>query len=119
MKARLNLIAAIILLVGLTGSVLVYLSAEKREENTLITEFENSKRYRHDLEQTGGKLIVAGSEFMKWLEGLFEGENLAFTLAGLSIFLSVMVFIAAKTSPTGPEDDGSSNSARTRGRRPE
>ena len=104
MKARLNLIAAIILLVGLTGSVLIYLSAEKREDNALVTEFENSKRYRHDLEQTGGKAIVVASEFMKWIEGLFEGEGLAFTLAGLSIFLSAVVFIVARTSP--PDQEG-------------
>jgi len=109
MKARLHLIAAIILLVGLTASVLIYLSAEKREDNALITEFENSKRYRHDLEQTGGKLIVVGSEFMKWFEGLFEGENLAFTLAGLSIFLSIVVFIVARTSPPDPGGDDSKN----------
>ena len=117
MKARLHLIAAIILLVGLTGSVLIYLSAEKREDNTLITEFENSKRYRHDLEQTGGKLIVVGSEFMKWFEGLWKGENLAFSLAGLSIFLSFVVFIVAKTSPPDPEDDGSRNGAQSGSRR--
>ena len=107
MKARLHLIAAIILLVGLTGSVLIYLSAEKKEDNPLITEFENSKRYRHDLEQTGGKLIVVGSEFMKWFEGLWKGETLAFTLAGLSIFMSIVVFIIARTTPPGPEDDDS------------
>ena len=117
MKARLNLIAAIILLVGLTGSVLIYLSAEKREDNTLVTEFENSKRYRHDLEQTGGKAIVVASEFMKWIEGLFEGETLAFMLAGLSIFLSVVVFIVAKTSPPDPEGDGSKNGTQPGGRR--
>ena len=116
MKAHLNLIAAIILLVGLTGSVLIYLSAEKKEDNALVTEFENSKRYRHDLEQTGGKAIVVASEFMKWIEGLFEGENLAFTLAGLSIFLSAVVFIVAKTSPPDPEDDGSEDVAKPGGR---
>jgi hypothetical protein len=117
MKSRLYRIAAIILLVGLTGSVLIYLSAEKREDNILVTEFENSKKYRHDLEQTGGKAIVVASEFMKWFESLFEGENLAFTLAGLSIFLSAVVFIVAKTSPSDPEGDGSKNGADPGGRR--
>src|SRR5574340_832118 len=97
MKLRLHLIAAIILLAGLTGSVLIYLQAEKRGDNSLVTEFENSKRYRHDLEQTGGKLIVVGSEFMKWFEGLWKGKTLDFTLAGLSIFFSVVAFIVART----------------------
>ena len=107
MKTRLYQIAAIILLVGLTCSVLIYLFAEKSTQSTLITDFENSKRYRHDLELTGGKGIVALSNFMKWFEGLWEGENLAFTLAGLSIFSALVVFLIAKTSP--PErDDGPS-----------
>ena len=106
MKTRLYQIAAIILLVGLTSSVLVYLYAEKREESTLISQFEHSKRFRHDLELTGGKAIVVLSNFMKWFEGLWEGETLAFTLAGLSIFSSIVVFLIAKTSP--PEDDGPS-----------
>jgi hypothetical protein len=106
MKIRLYQIAAIILLVGLTGSSLIYLCAEKKEESALITQFEHSKRYRHDLELTGGKGIVALSNFMKWFEGLWEGENLAFTLAGLSIFSSLVVFLIAKTSPPETEDNG-------------
>ena len=99
MKTRLYQIAAIILLVGLTCSVLIYLYAEKSKESTMITDFEHSKRYRHDLELTGGKGIVALSNFMKWFESLWEGETLAFTLAGLSIFSSLVVFLIAKTSP--------------------
>jgi hypothetical protein len=106
LKIRLYQIAAIILLVGLTGSSLIYLYAEKREESTLITQFEHSKKYRHDLELTGGKGIVALSNFMKWFESLWEGETLAFTMAGLSIFSSLVVFLIAKTSP--PEDNGPS-----------
>lgn len=106
MKIRLYQLAAFILLVGLTFSVFVYLYAEKREENTLITQFENSKRYRHDLELTGGKGIVALSDSMKWFESLWEGENLAFTLAGLSAFTSLVVFLIAKTSPPDKDHNG-------------
>jgi len=106
MQNRLYKIAAIILLVGLAGSALIYLYAEKSEENTLITQFEHSKRFRHDLELTGGKGIVALSNSMKWFEGLWEGENLAFTMAGLSIFSSLVVFLIAGTSPPEAGDDG-------------
>jgi hypothetical protein len=105
-KRRLYQIAAIILLVGLTCSVLIYLYAEKDEESTMITQFEQSKRYRHDLELTGGKGIVALSNFMKWFESLWKGEALAFTMAGLSIFSSLVVFLIAKTSPPDAEDEG-------------
>lgn len=108
MKTRLYHIAAIILLIGLTGSVLIYLYAERSKESTLITDFEHSKRYRHDLELTGGKGIVALSNFMKWFEDLWKGETLAFTMAGLSIFSSLVVFLIAKTSPPDTEDDGPS-----------
>ena len=106
MKSRLYLIAAIILLVGLSSSVLVYLTAEKGEENTLLAEFQQSKRYRHDMEQTGGKLILVGSECMNWFEKLWKGETLAFTMASLSIFISAVFFLIAKTSPSEPGDNG-------------
>ena len=99
MKTRLHQIAAIILLIGLTSSVLIYLYAEKNEQSTLITQFEHSKRYRHDLELTGGKAMVALSNSMKWFEGLWKGKTLAFTVAGLSIFSSLVVFFIAHTSP--------------------
>ncbi len=106
MKTRLYQIAAIILLIGLVGSVGIYLYAEKNVESSMISQFENSKRYRHDLELTGGKGIVALSNVMKWFEGLWEGEDLAFTIAGLSIFSSLVVFLIARTSPPEVENHG-------------
>jgi hypothetical protein len=115
MKSRLYRIAAIILLVGLTASVLIYLTAEKTEENTLIAEFQQSKRFRHDMEQTGGKLILVGSEFMNWFEGLWKGQTLAFTLAGLSIFVSGVLFLIAKTSPPEPGENGPKHGAHPSG----
>jgi hypothetical protein len=106
MKKRLYKTATIILLVGLAGSAIIYFYVEKEEKSALVTQFENSKRYRHDLELTGGKAIVALSGFMKWFESLWQGETLAFTVAGLSIFSSLVVFLIARTSPSDTEDSG-------------
>ena len=103
--------AAVVLLIGLTASVLIYLTAEKTEENPLITEFRQSKKFRHDMEQTGGKLILIGSEFMNWFERLWKGQSLAFTLAGLSVFVSGLLFLIAKTSPSGPGDESPKHGA--------
>jgi len=63
------------------------------------------------MEQTGGKLILVGSEFMDWFGGLWEGETLAFTIAGLSIFISGLIFLVAKTSPPASGDNGPGHGA--------
>ena len=115
MKARLYHIAAIVLLVGLTASAAIYIFAEHSEENALLSDFEHSKRFRHDLELTGGQAMVQASEFMNWFEGLWEGETLAFTVAGISIFLSLAVCFIAWTSPPNSEDDSPENRGRTGG----
>jgi len=70
MQARLNLISAIILLVGLGSAILIYLTAENDSGSVLGYEVvggdvypitpENSKMYEHDLELFGGKAAVLG-----------------------------------------------------------
>ena len=99
LQTRLHLIAAIIVLVGVGGAVLIYFTAEDTSENMSIYEFEHSKMYRHDLELYGGKINVLASEFMQWFDGLWHGQSFAYTLAFIAIFIScVLVFIARLSS---------------------
>ena len=105
LKTRLNLIAAIILLIGVGSSVLIYFAADNAADNALINDFEQSKRYRHDLELTGGKTIVLASELANWFEGLWHGESLAYTVAFISIGVSMMVFFVAHHVQSDPSSD--------------
>jgi len=99
LQNRLHIIAAIVLLVGLGSSLLIYLTAGDDSENMSIYEFEHSKIYRHDLELYGGKMNVLASEFMQWFAELWHGKSLAYTVVVISFFIScILVFIARLSS---------------------
>jgi len=108
-QSRLNLIGAIILLVGLVSAILIYLTAENDSKKVLGYEVagegvypitpEDSRMYVHDLELFGGKAAVLANEFRNWFVGLWHGKSLAFTVACISIFISFGVFFIAKHIP--------------------
>jgi hypothetical protein len=93
LKTRLYLISAIILLLGFGSAILIYLTDETDSDNVL--DYENSRMYRHDLELFGGKANVIMSDFRHWFAGLWHGESLAFTIAGITVFISFGFFFVA------------------------
>jgi hypothetical protein len=107
------LIGAAILLIGLSSSVLIYLTAENYSERVLGYEMlggsvypitpQDSKKYRHDLEVYGGKANVLADEFISWFDGLWHGKSLAFTLACITIFMSLVFFLVGSYLPSVPE----------------
>ncbi|MGO9613735.1 MAG: hypothetical protein ACLPX5_11970 [Dissulfurispiraceae bacterium] len=98
-QAGLNTIAVIILLVGLVSAVLIYLSAQEAPEDQGLTD---SKAYLRNMELYGGKANVMMQEFRNWLDGLWHGKKLAFTVACISIVISLGFFFVARHFP----DDG-------------
>jgi hypothetical protein len=107
------LIGVAILLIGLSSSVLIYLTAENYSERVLGYEMlggsvypitpQDSKKYRHDLEVYGGKANVLADEFISWFDGLWHGKSLAFTLACITIFMSLVFFLVGSYLPSVPE----------------
>ena len=105
LHGHLNLIAVIILFVGLTSAILIYQTADNDSHSVLGYQVingiaypimaDNSKIYRRDLEIYGGKMAVLADEFRRWFIGLWQGKSLAFTVACITIFISVAVFIVA------------------------
>jgi hypothetical protein len=93
LQTRLYLISAIILLVGLGISTLIYLTAEN--DSNSVLGYEDSKMYIHDLELYGGKVNVLASELMHWFVGLWHGKSLAFTVACITIFICAGFFFIA------------------------
>ncbi len=114
-KSRLYLVTALILLFGLSGSVLIYLTAGNDRSDVLGYESdsgyvypvmpEDSKMYRHDLELYGGKVNVFADELRRWFDGLWHGKSLALTVACFSVFISLGFFAAARRLPTGLKSD--------------
>jgi hypothetical protein len=108
-RTRLNLIGIVILLLGLSSAVLIYWRAENQAANVLGYDEGNgtyypimpddSKKYVRGLELYGGKANVLADELRRWLEGLWHGQTLAFTIAFITIIISLPVFYIANHTP--------------------
>jgi hypothetical protein len=93
LQTRLYSITAMILLIGLGSSILLYMTA--KDDSYRGLGYEDSKIYIHDLELYGGKANVLANEFIHWFFGLWHGKSLALTIACITIFISFGLFIVA------------------------
>jgi hypothetical protein len=110
LRICINLISAIILLVGLGTAIFIYQTADSDSSGALGYQIiggtiypimpENTKIYRHDLEVYGGKAAVLADEFRRWFIGLWHGKSLAFTIAVITIFISFAGFFTARHLPS-------------------
>ncbi len=111
----LNLFSALILLVGLTTAIWIYVKAENVPYGALGYESEggvlypvmpeDSKQYQRGLELYGGTANVLADEFRRWLGGLFHGKSLAVIIAGATILISFGLFYAAKHLTSHPKSE--------------
>jgi hypothetical protein len=109
LRTYLYLTSAVILLVGLSSSVLIYRATINDSASDLSYEIVGgyvypgaggyTKKYVHDLQLYGGNAAVLADEFMRWFAGLWHGESLSFIVAGMALMLSIGVFIAANSMP--------------------
>jgi hypothetical protein len=107
LQKNLYLISALILLAGLGGAAIIYLTAEDDSNSAsgyeivggyvYSLESSNSKRYNHDLELYGGKAAVLADQFNRWFTGLWHGKSLAFTVACITLLASFGVFFFARS----------------------
>jgi hypothetical protein len=111
-RTCLYLISAIVLLVGLGSAILIYQSAMENSESGSAYEISGGriypgsgydKKYVHDLQLYGGQSAVLADRFMRWFDGLWQGKQLAYTVAWITFFISLGFFIAARksTAPRG------------------
>ncbi|MGA2332062.1 MAG: hypothetical protein ABSG75_09900 [Syntrophales bacterium] len=120
LRIGINLISAIILLVGLGTAIFIYQTADMDASGALGYQIiggaiypimpENTKIYKHDLEVYGGKAAVLADDFRRWFNGLWHGKSLAFTVAVITILVSFTGFFAARHLPSQSiSDDGAEN----------
>ena len=122
LHAFLNLLSAIILLVGLGSAIYIYQTAEDDLSGVLGYEIiggsvypvmpQDSKMYRHDLELYGGKAAVLADEFSRWIVGLWHGKSLAYITACITLIISFGFFFAAKHLPSRLKSDVPNNNTR-------
>jgi hypothetical protein len=122
LRIYINLLSAIILLVGLGTAIFIYQTADNDASGALGYQIiggtvypimpENTKIYKHDLEVYGGKAAVLADDFRRWFNGLWHGKSLAFTVAVLSIIVSCTGFFTARHLPSRSESDAGSENNR-------
>ncbi len=111
----LNLISALILVVGLGSAMLIYRTAENNLSGVIGYEEEGgfvypilpgeTKKYLRDMELYGGKANVIADEFRHWVVGLWQGKSLAYTVACIVIITSFGVFYVANHLPSCQDPD--------------
>src|SRR5215472_5154825 len=77
--------ALAILLVGLTASLAIYLTARPPAPNPLGYEPEDSKQYVRNMEVYGGRSNLIASELRQGFVSLWHGRRLAFTVAVITL----------------------------------
>jgi len=86
---RIHQLAAAMLALGLGWAAVIYLLAVPVSPNPLGFEPEDSKKYLRDMEAFGGKVNVLAAQISAAWNGLWHGRNLAFTVAGLTLLLTL------------------------------
>jgi len=61
-----------------------------------------TKAYQHNLRLMGGNAAVLFDDVNRWFAGLWRGRALAFTVAWISGFASLAIFLFARWLPDDP-----------------
>lgn len=78
------------LILGLGAALLIYVTAKPAPPDALGYDPLDTKKYLRELEVFGGKANILATQFRQWFEGLWEGRNLATTVAALSVALAAV-----------------------------
>lgn len=102
-QVRLYLAGYVVLIVGTIGSAWAYRVATRDElGEALMAQARNTRDYKGQMENIGGKANVLGAEIQDWFSGLWHGRNLAYTLAVLTVATALMCFYLAFALPDLP-----------------
>ena len=96
MHERIFYAGVLILVAGLTGATLIYwFTADSAVKKTEI-EFVNPRAYEFQIERLGGKATVYVVRFNEWFTGLWQGRQLALTVALLALVIALICFWLSK-----------------------
>jgi len=88
-----------ILILGIGVAVVLYMTAAPPPPSPLGYDPLTSKKYVRELELYGGKLNLLAVELRQWLASLWRGKALAYTIAVLTLILSLLLwFIASRVA---------------------
>lgn len=95
-RRRINQISVLLLLLGFGSALAIYLTADHTPINSLLNDPLAHKRYLREMRVIGGKANVLAAEITDWFEGLWEGESLAWTVAVLTVGITLTFRLGAQ-----------------------
>jgi uncharacterized membrane protein len=104
LQTRLKLLASFVLLAGVASSFFIYQNAQDIPPGYDLAV---SRKYLLNLGLYGGMINVLLTDLTDWFCGLWQGKDLAFTIAYLTVIVSAGLFFIAKLfslDPTAVDD---------------
>jgi hypothetical protein len=98
-----RLISYVIFCVGLLISVVIYVIARPPMEHPFGFNPLNTKIYLRQLELLGGKGNIMAAEFMEWFVGLWQGKNLSYTIACITVIISMILWFMGSRKRSDPD----------------
>ena len=84
-----------ILFIGLLGAELIYYFATDDDAAELAGQLTRGKAYEHNVQVIGGNFSLYAARLGEWFSGLWQGRQLAYTVAVLSVAISAVCFVIA------------------------
>src|SRR5215510_14199573 len=108
---QLRFLSYAIFIIGILSSVFIYFKSYSAPQNPLGYNPLDSKKYLHDLELYGGKINVMAVEFLQWFDKLWQGKNLSYIIAFITVIISsIFWFIGSHPASHLDTNSGKQNS---------
>jgi len=102
---RCYLVTAAILLIGFGTAVAIYLAADAPPDNP-FAEYEQSKRFAHEVQRMGGKMALVANDASAWFAALWQGRQLAYTVACITLVVAAGYYLVASGIRPGEREAG-------------
>jgi hypothetical protein len=84
-----------ILFIGLLGAELIYYFTTDDDAAELAGQLTRVKAYEHNVQVIGGNFSLYAARLGEWFSGLWQGRELAYTVAVLSVAIAAACFVLA------------------------
>jgi hypothetical protein len=92
----LKLASALVLAIGLSLAVAIYVIAPEQDESMTMYEMSVSKQYNRTLRQFGGKASVLFDDVQQWLAARWQGKQLGVTIGWISVGAALVLYFAGR-----------------------
>jgi len=96
----LRLISYVTFGAGILISAVIYFTAGPPAEHPFGYNPMNTKLFLRELELFGGKGNILAAEFREWFVGLWQGKHLSYTIACITVIISIVLWFAGSRKRT-------------------